>query len=33
MNEDGQKRQIMSEIACFIKEQNEGIDADLLIED
>ncbi|MEY3585021.1 MAG: hypothetical protein RLZZ243_85 [Bacteroidota bacterium] len=33
MNEDEQKRQIMSEIAWFIKEQNEGIDADLLIED
>jgi hypothetical protein len=32
-NEDEQKRQIMSEIAWFIKEQNEGIDADLLIED
>ena len=31
--EDEQKRQIMSEIAWFIKEQNEGIDADLLIED
>lgn len=33
MSEDEQKRQIMSEIAWFIKEQNEGIDADLLIED
>jgi hypothetical protein len=32
-NVDDQKRQIMSEIAWFIKEQNEGIDADLLIED
>ena len=32
-HEDEQKRQIMSEIAWFIKEQNEGIDADLLIED
>ena len=27
-----QKAQIMSEIAFFIKEQNEGIDADLLID-
>ncbi len=32
-SEDEQKRQIMSEIAWFIKEQNDGIDADLLIED
>jgi hypothetical protein len=32
-NEDEQKRHIMSEIAWFIKEQNDGIDADLLIED
>jgi hypothetical protein len=32
-HEDEQKRQIMSEIAWFVKEQNEGIDADLLIED
>ena len=32
-SEDEQKRHIMSEIAWFIKEQNEGIDADLLIED
>lgn len=32
-SEDVQKRQIMSEIAWFIKEQNDGIDADLLIED
>jgi hypothetical protein len=31
--EDEQKRQIMSDIAWFIKEQNEGIDADLLMED
>ena len=27
-----QKAQIMSEIAWFVKEQNEGIDADLLID-
>jgi len=32
-DENEQKRQIMSEIAWFIKEQNEGIDADLLLED
>ena len=28
-----QKAQIMSEIAWFVKEQNEGIDADLLLDD
>jgi hypothetical protein len=27
-----QKAQIMSEIAWFVKEQNDGIDADLLID-
>ena len=27
-----QKNQIISEIALFIKDQNEGIDADLLVE-
>ncbi|MEN9699556.1 MAG: hypothetical protein RLZZ301_754 [Bacteroidota bacterium] len=28
-----QKAQVMSEIAYFIKEQNEGVDADLLLDD
>ena len=30
--EENQKNQLISEIALFIKEQNEGIDADLLFE-
>jgi hypothetical protein len=30
--ESDQKNQIISEIALFIKDQNEGVDADLLVE-
>ena len=31
-NEETEKNQFISEIASYIKEQNEGVDADLLFE-